>query len=122
MKTPSLEKVRLVGGYLPQPLAEKLGVMSLYLDISRSDIIRTLLEKQLNEAPPVAKMLDEVALRLFHTWSQTTPLQEYLSTVIPFLENKKLSDGHVVYVLQKIEALYNAQLEEEHGTETAESK
>lgn len=109
MNKPSLEKARMVGGYLPHPLAEKLGVMALFKDVTRSDIIRSLLEEQLNKAPSTAEMLEKIAERLYLTWSQTIPLSEYLDIVTRHLESKKLSDGHVVYVLRAIEEIAKAE-------------
>jgi len=105
MKKTNLEKVRLVGGYLPQPLAEKLSVLSLFHDDSRSNIIRSLLEKQLQEAPPTAHMLEEIAWRFYKSWCQTIPLSDYLNTVATHLENKKISDGHIIYVIRLIEEI-----------------
>lgn len=57
------QKNRLVGGMVPQPLADKLSLYSLYSEQSRSKIIATILKKQLSVYPE-ENMIDEIGKRL----------------------------------------------------------
>ena len=118
MSEPSeLEKVKLVGGYVPQPLADKLSVLALYYDQTRSDIIRSLIERQLAEEPPVAQLLDVIAQRLYQSWCQTEPLKAYQTKVTPYLERQKLKDSHIMYILCKMETIYEEQIKTEKANE-----
>jgi len=91
---------RLVGGIIPQPLADKLSLYCLYSRQTRSKIIANLLEQQLSQCNE-EEMIEEIAKQLSKKVEGlvTSKKAAFLSKARDQLKRKKVKSKHVNQIL-----------------------
>ena len=96
------QKNRLVGGIVPQPLADKLSLYCLYSIQTRSEIIATLLKKQLSQYNE-KEMIEEIGKRLSQKVEGLVISKKvaFLSKARNVLKRKKISSKHINRIIAK---------------------
>jgi len=97
------QKNRLVGGIVPQPLADKLSLYCLCSTRTRSKIIAALLEKQLSQYNE-KEMIEEIGKRLSQKVEGlvTSKKVAFLSKARRVLERKKIGAKHIDQIISKV--------------------
>ena len=58
---------RMVGGYVPRPVADQFDLLSLYLNVSKNRIVQELIEEKLSQYDE-AVMIEEIVQRVHGEW------------------------------------------------------
>lgn len=102
----TINKTRLVGGYFPQPLADEFSLYVLFVNKSRSNLIRDVLVAEMKKGPGVEKMLDAVARDFFELWQNEYKdefdIKTYLMKVREDLERKRIAEQHIVEICTRV--------------------
>lgn len=103
-----LNKTRLVGAYLPQPLMDKLGILILLEGTSRSALLKDLIKERLKgDDTDMTTMLDRIAEKIALEWRDTPvgerlPYDKFIDQLCGALERKRIAKYHINEIISKV--------------------
>lgn len=106
-----LSKNRMAGGYLPPALSERFSIYSVYKGISRSQLIHTLIERELTdpELPSFSEMIDDIARRYLVLKADNVSIARYKLIISSQLDRKKLSLEQIKSIVDRMEEIANGE-------------
>lgn len=106
-----LSKNRMAGGYLPPALSERFSIYSVYKGISRSQLIHTLIERELTdpELPSFSEMIDDIARRYLVLKADNVSMARYKLIISSQLDRKKLSLEQIKSIVDRMEEIANGE-------------
>lgn len=106
-----LSKNRMAGGYLPPALSERFSIYSVYKGVSRSQLIHTLIERELTdpELPSFSEMIDDIARRYLVLKADNVSIARYKLIISSQLDRKKLSLEQIKSIVDRMEEIANGE-------------
>ncbi|MFA5432335.1 MAG: hypothetical protein WC319_05615 [Candidatus Paceibacterota bacterium] len=106
-----LSKNRMAGGYLPPALSERFSIYSVYKGVSRSQLIHTLIERELTdpELPSFSEMIDDIARRYLVLKADNVSMARYKLIISSQLDRKKLSLEQIKSIVDRMEEIANGE-------------
>ncbi len=106
------EQSRLVGAYLPLPLAEQLRLLSLYYDKSLQNILQEIIMEWYNTVNKSEKEIIETLVeRAIVEWQRRVmesgeisrqKQEEYIEETKDTLRRRKISERHINTIIDKL--------------------
>jgi hypothetical protein len=99
---------RLIGGFIPQPMAERLALVTTFRGVTRAKIIRDYIKSYLKKARPDEEMIQAIAKKAFATWysNQEVDFEVYREQIEGSLGRKKISEQHIQLILREVDQLH----------------
>ena len=106
-----LSKNRMAGGYLPPALSDRFSIYSVYKGVSRSQLIHTLIERELTdpELPSFSEMIDDIARRYLVLKADNVSIARYKLIISSQLDRKKLSLEQIKSIVDRMEEIANGE-------------
>lgn len=103
---------RLVGGYLPLPVAERLRLIALYKGSSIQNILQNIIEDWSNKFESDDVIINEVAKLAKEEWKrrriESIPgdYSLYLEEVVSLLKKRKISEKYIDEIIEILRGWY----------------
>lgn len=118
-----IQQKKLVGAYLPLPLANEISLLSVYLNQNIQDIIKIAIEswkKELNKSEE--EIIHELSTQAYDCWTQQgeeyPSFEKYKKELIETLGRRKVSTRHTELIIEEME--YH--IKNKRGVENAKDK
>jgi len=98
---------RLVGGYLPLPVAEQLTMYCTYTEQSRSALIGSLLKNELMNAPTEDEMAKHIANQVLLYRRKRDSVERCLTQLRHWLITKNFTDEQIALVVTHAKEILN---------------
>ena len=103
---------KLVGGYLPLPLANRMRLLSVYQQTTVQGILRELIESWSAETPSDEQVIGQLANRICAEWERRVETGEvketkksqkdYQQEITGMLRRRKVSDHHICMIVDRL--------------------
>jgi len=105
----------MIGGHVSRELFEGVKLLAIYLNVSQSEVVRSLLTDRLSQEN-IGRVIDALGERVHDAWKQyreekgkeSVSFEEYCQEAQKELMIRRVSTTHMQLILTKAQKLYEA--------------
>jgi len=94
---------KLAGGYIPRSMAERLALVAVYKNTTRTDLIKKAVESILSDQPDNNELIQKIAQMALDSRNGEEDWDAFLNSVINNLTKRRLSLTLINSILDEIE-------------------
>lgn len=104
-KSSFLKDEKFVGGFVPRLLSDKLALMAISTNHTKSALLKLILERSIVGKPSIEKIMDDIAI-LYYNNNPLTNFPKFKTLLASILQNKKIQIQYINYILEKVNQLH----------------
>jgi predicted transcriptional regulator len=103
----------MIGSYIPSGLSERLGLLAVYRNASRSVIIRKAIQHELDQAPTEPNLINAIAYAFFEDWESSAmsgnqrEFNKFIASIDQSLTNKRITQQHRSLIIKRLQERYD---------------